>query len=330
MASRQDKIPHMWSQPLRVSAFLTSFAISLGSSLTAQTYEPTVGQAGQGRGLGADAAGDRRKMLDLAGVTPDDFVMDLGFCDGRTMIPAARRGARARASNRTWIWSSCSPVWPPRRACPTRRRFVQGDMYEADTPKANVLALFLLRNISSRRTSFLASSPGRASSPTPHHSGSGLGADEQATIEDDCSAWRTALLRIVPAKVAGRWQFEDGELALTQKYQMVSGELTAERQDGAGRTGSDEGPGHHLHRRRPELRRRGERQPDRRDRDPCRWRREPFLDCDQNPVGLRPSEPSRRCENPRRLAPRVPYAPLGGRRSDSGPPTPRTDRRGVT
>ena len=31
---------------------------------------------------------------------------------------------------------------------------------------------------------------------------------------------------IVPAKVAGVWQFEDGELTLTQQYQMVSGELT--------------------------------------------------------------------------------------------------------
>ena len=46
------------------------------------------------------------------------------------------------------------------------------------------------------------------------------------TIEDDCSGWCTAGLYIVPAKVAGVWQFEDGELALTQKYQMVSGEIT--------------------------------------------------------------------------------------------------------
>src|SRR6185295_18320711 len=35
------------------------------------------------------------KMLDMAQVTPQDFVMDLGSGDGRNVIAAARRGARA-------------------------------------------------------------------------------------------------------------------------------------------------------------------------------------------------------------------------------------------
>ena len=34
-------------------------------------------------------------MLDLAKVTKDDFVVDLGSGDGRTVITAAKRGARA-------------------------------------------------------------------------------------------------------------------------------------------------------------------------------------------------------------------------------------------
>ncbi len=36
------------------------------------------------------------KMLDMARVTADDFVIDLGSGDGRMVIAAARRGARAR------------------------------------------------------------------------------------------------------------------------------------------------------------------------------------------------------------------------------------------
>ena len=35
------------------------------------------------------------KMLDMADVTPADVVMDLGSGDGRTVIAAAARGARA-------------------------------------------------------------------------------------------------------------------------------------------------------------------------------------------------------------------------------------------
>src|SRR5438067_1583117 len=35
------------------------------------------------------------KMLDMAKVSPEDFVMDLGSGDGRTVITAARRGVGA-------------------------------------------------------------------------------------------------------------------------------------------------------------------------------------------------------------------------------------------
>ena len=34
-------------------------------------------------------------MLDMAIVTPDDYVIDLGSGDGRTVIAAAKRGASA-------------------------------------------------------------------------------------------------------------------------------------------------------------------------------------------------------------------------------------------
>jgi tRNA/tmRNA/rRNA uracil-C5-methylase (TrmA/RlmC/RlmD family) len=35
------------------------------------------------------------RMLDLARVTPEDYLIDLGSGDGRTVIAAARRGATA-------------------------------------------------------------------------------------------------------------------------------------------------------------------------------------------------------------------------------------------
>ena len=38
-------------------------------------------------------------------------------------------------------------------------------------------------------------------------------------------SWCTALFWIVPAKVQGTWKMPQGELNLTQMYQMVSGTL---------------------------------------------------------------------------------------------------------
>jgi hypothetical protein len=51
-------------------------------------------------------------------------------------------------------------------------------------------------------------------------------ADETFTVTDGCSSsWCTALLWIVPAKVAGTWNTPSGALTLTQNFQMISGTL---------------------------------------------------------------------------------------------------------
>jgi hypothetical protein len=51
-------------------------------------------------------------------------------------------------------------------------------------------------------------------------------ADETVTL-DNCSSWCTAMLYIVPAKVNGSWRVPQGELALKQEFQMVSGTVTS-------------------------------------------------------------------------------------------------------
>ena len=40
-------------------------------------------------------------------------------------------------------------------------------------------------------------------------------------------SWCTALFWVVPAKVEGTWQLPQGQLVLTQQFQMVSGTLTS-------------------------------------------------------------------------------------------------------
>ena len=101
--------------------------------------------------------------------------------------------------------------------------FVEGDMYKADISKANVLALFLLpSNMLQLRQKFLDLQPGsRIVSNT--FGIEGWTPDETVVIEDGCSAWCTALLWIVPAKVAGTWRLEQGEMVLRQDFQLVTG-----------------------------------------------------------------------------------------------------------
>ena len=87
------------------------------------------------------------RMLDVAGVTPQDYVIDLGSGDGR-IVTAAERGARALGIGTT-VRS--------RRALETanaanegvgeKATFVQADLFESDFSEASVLTMFLLSDM---------------------------------------------------------------------------------------------------------------------------------------------------------------------------------------
>jgi SAM-dependent methyltransferase len=167
------------------------------------------------------------KMLDMAKVTPQDFVMDLGSGDGRNIIAAAKRGAHGVGVEYNPEMVELSRRTAEKEGVADKATFVQGDMYEADISRATVLALFLLpENLDRLKPKFLALRPGTRivmnGFAIPDWS-----PDETQQADGDCGAWCTSLLYIVPAKVAGTWRLPAGELTLDQKFQTVSGTLTA-------------------------------------------------------------------------------------------------------
>jgi SAM-dependent methyltransferase len=166
------------------------------------------------------------RMMDLAAVTPQDFVIDLGSGDGRNVIAAAKRGARALGVEYNPNMVTLSKKNAAAAGVGDTAQFVEGDMYQADISKASVMALFLLpSNMLQLRQKFLDLRPGsRIVSNT--FGIEGWTPDETVTLNGDCSAWCTALLWIVPAKVNGRWRMGQDELALTQNFQMVTGTLS--------------------------------------------------------------------------------------------------------
>jgi tRNA G46 methylase TrmB len=84
---------------MRPKALATTIALgvllTIASPAGAQQYQPTVGQEGKDVVWVPTPPELVTAMLDMAKVTPQDFVMDLGSGDGRTVITAAKRGARA-------------------------------------------------------------------------------------------------------------------------------------------------------------------------------------------------------------------------------------------
>jgi len=219
------------SARLSVSALMAALILAAApvfaqTAAPAKPFEPTVGQAGKDVVWVPTPQPLVEKMLDLAKIGPQDLHYDLGSGDGRTVITAAKRGARSFG-----IEYNPDMVELSRRNAAAakvsadRATFVQADLFETDFSKANVVTLFLLPSINMKlRDKILAMAPGTrivANTFTMED----WQADQTETVTGDCVSWCTALLWIVPAKVDGAWQVGSETLTLTQKFQMLEGTL---------------------------------------------------------------------------------------------------------
>jgi SAM-dependent methyltransferase len=210
---------------LRLSIACAGFvlAATAAAQKADEPFAPTVGQAGKDVVWVPTPPVLVEKMLDLAKVTPQDFVMDLGSGDGRNIIAAAKRGAKAVGVEYNPNMVELSRKTAEKEGVADKAQFVQGDMFEADISQATVLALFLLTDNLRRLTpKFLDLKPGTRI-VLNHYGIEGWEPEATERTTGDCLAWCTALLYIVPAKVAGTWRLPQGELTLEQKFQAVSG-----------------------------------------------------------------------------------------------------------
>lgn len=217
---------------MRLHTVVVAVVLTLGSAAHAQEpqkpFEPKSGQAGKDVVWVPSPPAMVNKMLEMARVTPDDFVMDLGSGDGRNIIAAAKLGARALGVEFNAEMVALSRKLAAEAGVADKAEFLEGDMYAADISKATVLALFLLPvNLNKLAPKFLDMPPGS------RIAGNTFGIDGwepddrfQLDEQTDCSSWCEALLWIVPAKAAGTWTMANGAMTITQDYQMIKGSVT--------------------------------------------------------------------------------------------------------
>jgi len=167
------------------------------------------------------------KMLDLAKVTPQDFVMDLGSGDGRTVITAAKRGAHALGVEYDPDMFNLGKQNAIKAGVADKATFVNGDLFEQDLSKATVITMFLLPSINMKlRPKILDLKPGTRIVSNSFDMGEWV-PDDTAEVTEDCVSWCRAMLWIVPAKVDGVWKTPQGDLTITQGFQHFSGTLGA-------------------------------------------------------------------------------------------------------
>jgi Methyltransferase domain len=209
---------------LSIAASLVSAELFAQAQAGSKPFEPQVGQTGKDVVWVPTPQALVDKMLDLAKVTADDIVVDLGSGDGRTVITAAKRGARARGIEYEPEMVALSQRNAAAEGVTAKASFAKADLFATDFSDATVVTMFLLPSINMQlRPKLLDMKPGtRVVSNT--FTMEDWQPDETATIPN-CDRWCTALFWIVPAKVEGTWQLGQGQLALTQKFQTVTGSL---------------------------------------------------------------------------------------------------------
>jgi hypothetical protein len=153
--------------------------------------------------------------------------MDLGSGDGRNIIAAAKRGAHGLGVEWNQDMVDLARRLAEEAGVSDRAKFVQGDMYEADISKANVLVLFLLTtNLDKLAPKFLDMRPG-SRIVIDGFGITGWTPDVTERATGDCGSWCVVHLFYVPAKVAGTWQMAGGQLTITQSFQKITGTLTS-------------------------------------------------------------------------------------------------------
>jgi len=210
---------------------LLALCLVIAASVFAQAqpakepFQPQVGQEGKDVVWVPTPQALVDKMLDMAKVTPKDYVIDLGSGDGRTVITAAKRGARALGIEYNPDMVELSKRNAVKEGVGDKAAFAKADLFESDFSEATVITMFLLPEINLRlRPKILDLKPGTrivSNSFTMEE----WKADETATVSNGCSSYCTALLWIVPAKVGGVWKLPQGELTLKQTFQLISGTL---------------------------------------------------------------------------------------------------------
>ena len=210
-----------------LSALCLAWAVACGFSPAQAAqgeYQPEVGQEGKDVVWVPTPQVLVDKMLDMAKVTPKDYVIDLGSGDGRTVITAAKRGAKALGIEYNPEMVELSKRNAAKEGVTDKATFMKADLFESDFSHATVITMFLLPSINMKlRPKILDLKPGTRIVANSFDM-EDWKPDETAKV-DGCSNWCTAYLWIVPAKVGGIWNLPQGELTLKQTFQMVSGTL---------------------------------------------------------------------------------------------------------
>jgi hypothetical protein len=166
------------------------------------------------------------RMLEMAEVGPEDYLIDLGSGDGRIPVAAARRGARALGVDIDPMRIGEAHAAARLAGVETRARFRRQDLFETPLGEASVVTMYLLPDVNLRLRPRILTELRPGTRVLSHNFTMGDWAPD-AQEERDASR---IFMWIVPAIVGGSWSLRlaDGTLLpleIEQRFQEVEGTL---------------------------------------------------------------------------------------------------------
>jgi protein-L-isoaspartate O-methyltransferase len=164
------------------------------------------------------------RMLEMAKVGKDDFVIDLGSGDGRILVAAASKfGARGFGVDIDPERVAEARANAEQAGVGDRIEFRQQNLFETDISKADVLTMYLLSRINRELRPRILSQLRPGARVVSHaFDMAEWKADRHEKVEG-----RDVYLWIVPAPVEGRWSVQAGSdkftLDLKQQFQNLQG-----------------------------------------------------------------------------------------------------------
>jgi hypothetical protein len=204
-------------------ALAAALALALPSFAQDRKFEPQVGQAGKDVIWVPTPEEVVDRMLTMAQVGPNDFLMDLGSGDGRTVIAAAKRGAKALGIEYNPDMVKLSQDNAQKAGVTEKASFRRADIFQTDFSQASVITLYLLPTLNMKlRPQILQMKPGTR---VVSHS---FTMEDWEPDEVSSMDGRRAYFWVVPANVMGTWSLDAGngkpaDLTLEQTFQKING-----------------------------------------------------------------------------------------------------------
>jgi hypothetical protein len=177
------------------------------------------------------------RMLAMARVTGEDYLIDLGSGDGRIVVTAAKKfGTRGFGVDLNPVRITEANDNARRNGVVDKVAFFQRDLFETDLTQATVITMYLLPRVNlALRPKLLELKPGTRLVSHDFDMGDWK-ADEHVRMDaadkySGAGGDSDIYLWIVPAKIAGTWRValpvsgksQTYEISFEQQYQQISG-----------------------------------------------------------------------------------------------------------